>query len=65
MVNGLKVVLKPAKMASPTALKITESLLCAPVVENVTIELKVATCAEASLVLFPWQHLLLDNLSES
>jgi hypothetical protein len=68
MVNVLKVVLKPAKMASPTALKITESLLCAPVVENVTIELKVAACAEASLdadkTSSPKDYLIIDVAKE-
>jgi hypothetical protein len=45
--NVLKAVLKPAKMASPTAAKITEGPLSAPVAENVTTELKVVACAEA------------------
>jgi hypothetical protein len=49
MANVLKVVLRPAKMASPVAPKITESPLGAPVTENVITELKVATSAEASL----------------
>jgi hypothetical protein len=38
MANVLKAVLKPAKMASPAALKITESPLSAHVIENVAKE---------------------------
>jgi hypothetical protein len=42
-------VLKPTKMASPTASKITKNPLGATVTENVITKLKVATSAEASL----------------
>jgi hypothetical protein len=38
MANVLKVVLKPAKMASPAALKVTQSPLRTPFIENVAKE---------------------------
>jgi hypothetical protein len=49
MTNVLKAVLKPTKMASPTASKITKNPLGATVTENVITKMKVATNAEASL----------------
>jgi hypothetical protein len=68
MANVLKTILKPAKMASPAALKITESPLSAPIIENVTTELKVAACAEASLdadkTSSPKAYLIIDVAKE-
>jgi hypothetical protein len=49
MANVLKAVQKPGMMALPTAPKITESPLGAPITEIVITKLKVTTSIEASL----------------
>ena len=49
MVNVLKAVLKPSKVALPVVTKVTKSSLSATVVENATSELKVTDSTEVSL----------------
>jgi hypothetical protein len=49
MVNVLKAVVKPSKVALPVVTKVTKSSLNATVVENATSELKVTASIEVSL----------------